>query len=201
LTFPVQVSRLDLFVNFEYLDLKNITFATTLGTTAEWKVNGKLSGYSQGCRGNQSIFLRIYDKRLQSMEDKEKAFRRFGSYDFYRLEYEIGREPLKNYGLNIATDITTDNIMNLWDLCVRLKPAIIDNKILGFNNISNLSKNNLTRSPKLSKYLSMLKGFIRAPAEVITGKEFETPEKCLEEFGNLTINQFIDQIKESSKNE
>jgi len=75
----------------------------------------QLTGISIGKRGKNYCHFRIYDKSIQTLKDRHHDQIRFGTTNFLRLEYEIGKLYLKKLNLNRFENI--GNLTKLTLLC------------------------------------------------------------------------------------
>lgn len=75
-----------------------------------YEINGRQTGMTIGKSGRKKVQLKIYDKRLEP--NRIHDIRRFGTDKFYRIEYQFGREYIKETG--IEDSITKKLMQSLW---------------------------------------------------------------------------------------
>ena len=83
---------------------------------------------SLGVRGKETIRMLIYDKRYD--KNKRHDIKKFGTDQFYRWEYNVGRRVIRNAGIEDLAYLDFKNVINLWNICLRqYNPAWGDHKI------------------------------------------------------------------------
>jgi hypothetical protein len=119
---PANVSRLDLFVDFDTSEVMDswtrhawVTRAASINT---YSVDGKFSGWSVGSGG--IVSARLYDKLLEIQTSGKTylldVWRKAGWNEgnpVWRLEFELKREALTQRGLSDLTSVMA-NLNGLW---------------------------------------------------------------------------------------
>lgn len=106
------VSRIDYSHNMELCDIKQLSVRCQPRTfISDFHKGGINLGVSIGRRGSEYCQLRIYHKALDP--HRRSAFLRFGSTDFVRLEWEIGKDKLSSSSRSLET-ITPISIFTDW---------------------------------------------------------------------------------------
>lgn len=123
------ISRVDLACNDYVNNLMSNKFFIHTQRKQEvhryYKSNNILSGITLGKRGKNFLWFKIYEKRFDTKEAKAKAIKRFGTYNFLRMEYEIGRKVLREK--NIGFKELKEDSQDLWDYFNSVKVVTFTN--------------------------------------------------------------------------
>lgn len=116
------LSRVDLYVDIQgwEIDLyQKDNFICRAKDISSHEVDGHFSGFNFGKRKSKTITCRIYNKTLElrgsnkhwtSLAWNEKYD---SSRDVYRIEFEINRQALKQFGLDTSQEVL-DSVSGLW---------------------------------------------------------------------------------------
>lgn len=119
-TFPgcmkIHVSRVDLSLNFKTIDLQKLHFRTHPGTYfARFMKDGIDLGFLLGRRGKANCQLRVYQKFVDP--NRYHDFIRWGTTDFTRCEWELGKDKL------LCTDLLSMSVKDLIESYRRVLPS------------------------------------------------------------------------------
>jgi hypothetical protein len=132
---------------------------------------------SLGTRGKESIRMLIYDKRYD--KNKRHDIKKFGTDQFYRWEYNVGRRVIRNSGIEDLAYLDYKNIKNLWAICLRqYSPAWGDHKInLKYLHNPKVEKriSNIDKTPPPYYRLPTIFGHLKA----LDPRLFECVEKAV----------------------
>tara|TARA_Y100001970_G_C14244887_1_gene867431 strand:+ start:2575 stop:3393 length:819 start_codon:yes stop_codon:yes gene_type:complete len=101
------ISRIDLSANDYNNTFENKFFILTKRkqeVTRFYRNNNILKGICIGKRGKNFVWYKCYDKRVDTKSAREKAIERFGTCNFIRHEYEIGRKFLREKNIGFKTN-------------------------------------------------------------------------------------------------
>jgi hypothetical protein len=82
------------------------------------------TGCGIGKRGTDSSYCRIYDARKHTAGHAGKLAR-FGTFDFWRIEYELGRRYLRSKGIDTVDQLTPTLLGALWSSETHKKGAAV----------------------------------------------------------------------------
>lgn len=117
-----KISRLDLAENIEHLTRTQVRRGQSKVSQDYYHrtplVGGDArvwTGCTVGKRGTGGSYMRVYDARKHK-EGQAAKIARFGSCDFWRLEYELGREYFRRKGIHFFKQLNPEVLGRLWDL-------------------------------------------------------------------------------------
>jgi len=128
-----RITRLDLADNIEHVSQDDLYLGSTEVVNHYWvrKPTGDPGEFTEvwnggqyGRRGSASVFMRVYDAREHTKGIPGKLAR-FGTSDFWRLEYEFNRRFLKNIA-DTMEELTPDMMAQLWDNALVRKGVLYD---------------------------------------------------------------------------
>lgn len=119
------VSRIDVARDFESFNLEFET-RKNIKKSAHYEQSGKKTGQSYGGRGKEYIYLRVYDKEQQDYISRRSCEVRHGYTDLHRIEFEIGRQWLVNFGILNIEDFLATTPEKLFKSCLSQKRAILN---------------------------------------------------------------------------
>ena len=135
------------------------------------------NGCTIGARGNNSPspYCRIYNCRQEREKARIAKMARHGSFEFWRLEYELGRQCLRRFNLETFGDIT-DAIMlhEIYQKCRSLKGTTVDHDVefikydMKSNEQKSMDYTDLIRYERIEKALEKMQPeFIARVAKLI----------------------------------
>jgi len=140
------ISRLDIAENIETVAREDIRVGQSK-SVVDWfetsQVAGKVlknwTGTGIGKRGKAGSYFRVYDCRKHK-EGRAAKISRFGSFDFWRLEYELGREFLRRKGIDKFKDLNYQLLLDLWASETHKKGLYLD----GTSEYLNVNQRDIT---------------------------------------------------------
>jgi len=134
--FTIKTNRIDIYSDIQGLNLNDIEIDNKDNGEEKYIKNSSCkanlsnlfpTGFNIGKRSNKTIFLRIYNKRKELNQLKNKGKDKDWLYEIwnkngykknktvFRIEYELGRKFLKQSGFNYISDIYDLNLSRLWE--------------------------------------------------------------------------------------
>lgn len=114
------VSRIDLAENVDHLARDQVYTGKTQIAVDWWELQHADHGTARnwtGCgigrRGGGSAYCRIYDARKHK-EGHAAKLSRFGTFEFWRVEYELGREYFRRKSIDTFNQITDELLADIW---------------------------------------------------------------------------------------
>jgi len=128
-----KISRLDVCINFPPIELGNLKpLCARMRNYRKYTQDNVITGYSIGARGGSALHCRIYHKFMQNRQELLKALNKYGTSNFTRLEYEIGKDHLRKLGIENFTQLLTEyshnKLTRIFRYCVNNKSFLLNDE-------------------------------------------------------------------------